>query len=80
MALRGDRIQALRKARGLSVRQLAAETRIRHPTIYDIEAGRPANIGVDSLVRLARFFGVEPGYLLDATGIEENESVPALTL
>lgn len=78
MALRGDRIKELREARGLSVRQLAQATRIRHPTIYDIEAGKPINIGVDALVRLARFFGIEPGYLLDMRDVKENQSKPAV--
>jgi transcriptional regulator with XRE-family HTH domain len=53
------------------VRHLSRETGIRAPTLYDLEAGKRVNIGVDALARLAKFFGVTSDYLLDID--PENE-------
>jgi transcriptional regulator with XRE-family HTH domain len=66
MAIRYDRIQELRGARGLSRRQVALRAGIRLQTLYDLERGKVENITVETLLKLARFFGVEPGYLLDS--------------
>lgn len=59
----GVNIAAQRKARGMSVDQLAAATAIDSSNIRAYEAGR-ALTSLQSLVRIAEALDVEPGELL----------------
>ena len=59
----GKRLEGLRKARGMSQRQLAAVLGVTHYTISAYENGR-SEPGDDIKVRLARLFDVSMDYLL----------------
>lgn len=61
----GQRVERLRKARGLSQVQLAAETGLSQTTISDIERGR--NKGSTEIVKLAAALGVSSEELISGT-------------
>lgn len=58
-----DRLRALRTERDLSQRALGAAIHTNHGTIYQLESGRSQPRG-DTIVALARYFGVSADYLL----------------
>lgn len=69
----GDRIGDLRRARDLSLRQLAEVSGISHNQIHKYEKG----ISVpnrDTVVALARVFNVKPTWLLFGRDIDATES------
>ena len=63
----GKIIADVRRRRGLSVDDLASQTKIDSSNIRSYESGR-ALVGLQSLVRIAVALDVEPGELLE--GIE----------
>jgi transcriptional regulator with XRE-family HTH domain len=59
----GERVRALRAARGLTQRELAGRVRISRPSIANVEAGRQ-NVGLRQLCALADALGVGVGELV----------------
>lgn len=78
----GERIQATRKARGMSARELA-ETIGGVPTqstIENIELGRKAGVDVVQLLNIAMALKVPLSYLLAPMGLPDNElDLPGLS-
>ena len=68
-----NRIRELRKAKGLTMKQLGEVVDLAESTISQYETGRrqPDN---ETLLRLGEYFDVTVGYILGA----ENEKAPAL--
>ncbi len=62
--LNTERLRALREKRGLSQRELAKAAGLHQPRIVELEAGKRANISLDTLERLADALGVAPAALL----------------
>jgi transcriptional regulator with XRE-family HTH domain len=60
----GQRLTALRKQKGLSIRDLADATGLGHHQIEDIEEGR-VNLLFTTILALARGLEVTPAQLLD---------------
>ena len=61
----GERVRALRAARGLTQLRLAGRAGISRPSLANIEAGRQ-NLGVRALCALAEALGVPVEELLTA--------------
>ena len=59
----GERIQALRKARGLSQEELAAQIGVSRQAVSKWEAGQ-SQPDLDKVISMSRFFGVSTDYLL----------------
>ena len=70
----GNRIRELRKARGITMKQLGEELGVAESTISHYETGR-RQLDNETLLRLGEFFGVSVGYIL---GVEER-TPPTLT-
>lgn len=66
-----DRIRALAKSRGVTVKQTLADCRINRNFIYDIEHGN-SSPSVDKITRIADYFGVSTAALLGG-GEEQAE-------
>ncbi|HOD52827.1 MAG TPA: helix-turn-helix transcriptional regulator [Candidatus Hydrogenedentes bacterium] len=75
----GERLKALRTAKGYTVADLSALTGVSKPYIWQIEDSRRRNPSGEKLVRLASALGTTVADLMGApAGIEEEvlESVP----
>ena len=59
----GNRIRELRKAKGLTMKQLGEELGLAESTISHYETGR-RQLDNETLLRLGEFFDVSVGYLL----------------
>lgn len=71
----GLKIRAWRLARGVSQRELAAQSGLSRPNLIGLELGR-RDCTVKTLCRLAHVLAVSPGTLLDERPVE---AVPRLT-
>jgi transcriptional regulator with XRE-family HTH domain len=67
----GMRLRALRAERGLSLSQLEAATKISSSFLSLVESGK-SDITISRLVRLADFFDVELGDLVDGSRVERR--------
>lgn len=67
----GTRLRALRTERGLSLSQLEAATKISSSFLSLVESGK-SDITISRLVRLADFFDVELGDLVDGSRVERR--------
>jgi transcriptional regulator with XRE-family HTH domain len=67
----GTRLRALRAERGLSLSQLEAATKISSSFLSLVESGK-SDITISRLVRLADFFDVELGDLVDGSRVERR--------
>jgi len=65
-----DRLRIVREEKGLSLRALAKELNIHFSTLGSYEQGR-RNPDVETLVRLASYYGVSTDYLLGIVDIPE---------
>lgn len=74
----GPRIRALRLARKLSLRAVAAEAQVSASLLSQIERGE-ASPSLLSLVAIADALGVRPGVLLDERG-EDEEQDPSIVV
>jgi transcriptional regulator with XRE-family HTH domain len=79
MALIGKRLQRLRKAKGLSRRQLELQAEIPHGIVSRLESGEQAYPSVPVAMRLARVFGVSVDHLIGMYEAEEQEDSEQLT-
>ena len=68
----GERVRALRAARGLTQRELAGRVQISRPSIANVEAGRQ-NVGLRQLCALADALGVGVGELVAEVRAEPAE-------
>lgn len=64
----GKRIRALRKIRGISLQQMAAETGMSYSYLSGLENGKHS-VSITNLQRLASFFGVDMVYFLQPGGL-----------
>ena len=62
------RVRELREARGWSQAELARRTDVRPATLSNIETGQTKGIGFDTLEKLAKALGCDPGYLIVKKG------------
>lgn len=67
----GTRLRALRTERGLSLSQLEAATKISSSFLSLVESGK-SDITISRLVRLADFFEVELGELVEGSRVERR--------
>jgi transcriptional regulator with XRE-family HTH domain len=67
----GTRLRALRSERGLSLSQLEAATKISSSFLSLVESGK-SDITISRLVRLADFFDVELGDLVEGSRVERR--------
>src|SRR5215471_2461486 len=67
----GTRLRALRTERGLSLSQLESATKISSSFLSLVESGK-SDITISRLVRLADFFDVELGDLVDGSRVERR--------
>lgn len=70
----GNRIRELRKARGLTMKQLGEVLDLAESTISQYETCK-RQVDNETLLRLGEFFGVSVGYIL---GVEDHKKAPAL--
>lgn len=68
----GNRIRELRKARGITMKQLGKELGVAESTVSQYETGK-RSIDNETLLRLGEFFDVTVGYLI---GAEEDKKAP----
>ncbi|GHV02586.1 hypothetical protein FACS1894211_14270 [Clostridia bacterium] len=59
-----DRITSLLKQKGITKRQLCAETEISYNTLASLFARRSKNIGVETLEKIAEYLEVPLDYLI----------------
>ena len=71
----GNRIRELRKARGLTMKQLGEVLDLAESTISQYETGK-RQVDNETLLRLGEFFGVSVGYIL---GAEDHKKAPGLS-
>lgn len=64
----GDRVKALRKARGISGAELARRVGVRQPSIHQIESGDTKSLRADTLMRLALALQTNPVFLWTGLG------------
>lgn len=60
----GKRLKELREAKGLSLEKLASKSGVSQNYIWKLEAGKTANVGVETYAALADALEVPVGYLL----------------
>lgn len=68
----GERIKALRKARGMTQEELGNVIGVQKAAIQKYEKGTVRNIKRDSLIKLAQFFNTTPEYLLGWSDMPSN--------
>ena len=73
MSTTGDRIRELRIQQNLTLDDVAQYLGIGRQAIYKYEHGTVTNIPLDNIEKMAKLFGVTPGYLSGWSG----ENVPA---
>lgn len=73
MSTTGDRIRELRIKQNLTLDDVAQYLGIGRQAIYKYEHGTVTNIPLDNIEKMAKLFGVTPGYLSGWSG----ENVPA---
>lgn len=71
----GNRIRELRKAKGLTMKQLGEVLDLAESTISQYETGK-RQMDNETLLRLGEFFEVSVGYIL---GAEDNAKAPTET-
>ena len=64
MTLMGDRLRIARKARGMSVREMARRLGVQHPWISAVEAGKSESIHSQRLLQWCRELGVSVDWVL----------------
>lgn len=74
MTTTGERVEAARRERGLSLRKLAEASGVHYNTIHAIERGRQPSLGV--LTRIAKGLGVSVTALVDDGGMDADASPP----
>lgn len=74
----GQRLRAAREEKGLTVRELGRQARVRYSTISEVENGHRRRIHTDEARRLARVLGVGVDYLIGT--FEEDEDRRAAVL
>lgn len=74
----GEKIQKLRKQKGLTLDQLASLTGSSKSYIWELENKNPPRPSADKIARIAQHLEVEIDYLLDDSGeIAEADAVDA---
>ena len=63
----GKRLRSLRKIRGISLQQMAAETGMSYSYLSGLENGKHS-VSITNLQRIASFFGVDMVYFLQPGG------------
>ena len=71
----GEKLKALRDARGWSQHELARRARVRQALLSELEAGKKADTTGHNLRRLARALHVSVDYLVGM--YDEHEGMPA---
>lgn len=69
----GQRIHAARKAKGLTLLEIADKVGLSEATIQRYEAGKIANVSIDMVKKIAAALGVSAQYLL-GWGSDEQDS------
>lgn len=74
----GEKIQKLRKGKGLTLDQLATLTGSSKSYIWELENKNPPRPSAEKIARIAQHLEVEIDYLLDESGdIAEEDAVDA---
>lgn len=72
----GERIKEIRKARGLSVEDVADKLGVSVSTLYRYENSSISKIPVDVIDKLCSVLGVTAGELMGNAGPAENDELP----
>lgn len=73
MAVDGDKIRALRKAKGYTLEKLAALTDSSKSYIWELENKSPPRPSAEKISKIAGVLGVTPEYLINESLGEEAE-------
>ncbi|QRN85414.1 helix-turn-helix transcriptional regulator [Clostridia bacterium] len=73
----GEKLQMLRKQKGMSQEQLAVQVEVSRQSISKWELGE-SSPDIDRILILSRYFGVSTDYLLDDTWEEKEEEKEAV--
>ena len=71
-----ERIDQLCKERGINITTMCKESGASRGSLTDLKSGRKQGLSVDTLTKIAAYFGVSVDYL---TGQENNKKPPVLT-
>ena len=71
----GRKLRELRKARGMTLAEMAQASGHARSYVSDIERGIKSNISIDVLQNLATALGVRPSYLTDSEALSVAELV-----
>ena len=74
-----NRIRALRKAKGITMKQLGAVLGLAESTISQYETGK-RDPDFDTISKIADYFGVSLEYLLNLDSDNEKPSIQAVDL
>ncbi|WP_296710637.1 helix-turn-helix transcriptional regulator [Rhodoblastus sp.] len=74
----GQKIRDLRKAKGLTLDQLATLTGSSKSYIWELENKNPPRPSAEKIVKIAEVLGTTSDYLMDASGAENKESADDL--
>lgn len=77
MATTGDRIRAIREARGMTQDQLAEEAKISKGFLSEVENNK-RNISSENLLRIANVLGASVDYLLRGETKEQAQRQPVI--
>jgi transcriptional regulator with XRE-family HTH domain len=77
MATTGDRIRAIREARGMTQDQLADEAKISKGFLSEVENNK-RNISSENLLRIANVLGASVDYLLRGETKEQTQRQPVV--
>ena len=72
----GERLHALRRRRGQTLRELGAQADVNYVTLSKIERGKMPQVSADIVARVAVALGVSTDYLL---GIDHTTTAPQST-
>ena len=67
-----ERIQSIRKKRGMSLAELADKTGLSKSFLWEVEVSRRPNLSINSLTALASGLGVTPSFLLSGDPLGED--------
>ena len=71
-----ERIDQLCKEKGINITTMCKESGASRGSLTDLKSGRKQNLSIETLTKIAVYFGVSVDYLT----AKENEKTPTLTV
>lgn len=69
----GEYLKCIRKAKGLSLKEIQEKTEISSSYINRLENGSRINPSMETLIRLGKFYEIPPETLIKISGFNSNE-------